>query len=72
MIGEQTLTNEIRDLNAKSDQIAIRIRALNKEMLEQPMGERRANWKHYYLRLAELMKLQHQVDEAITALNLDR
>ena len=74
MTGERTFTNEalINDLNAKSDKIALRVMALNEEMLRQPVDDRRANWKHYYRRVAELMKLQHEVAEAIAALNLEQ
>ena len=69
MTREQAL--KIRDLNAKSERIALRVMALNRQMLQQPMEERRANWKHYYHHLAKLTKLQHEVEEAITALQLE-
>lgn len=73
-VSGEAVSNQflIRDLNAKSDKIALRVMALNAEMLRQPLEERRANWRQYYRRLAELMKLQHEVAQAITALNLDQ
>ena len=57
----------IAALNAKRDQIARRLNDLNREMMLQPMEERRANWDQYYRRLSELMRLQDDVTEAMTA-----
>jgi len=51
----------IAALNAASDKISYRIRDLHLEMMRQPIEERRANWKHYYDRLAALMQLQDLV-----------
>jgi len=52
--------------------VSYRLKVLHQEMLHLPIEERRIRWEEYYRRLGVLVKLQDDIEQAMTALLFDQ